>query len=265
MLILKKSLGQNFLTDNNILGKIVNLETLINERIFEIGPGSGNLTTFISNKKPKSVFLIEKDKRFYEILKEKYGSIKSYKILNADILEYNLNDHKYREVIVFGNLPYNISTQILAKFIKVNLWPPFYKKIIFMFQNEVADRILAKPNTNNFGRITVLANLKLDIVNYFKVSKECFFPVPKIDSKIVVFKPKKRMGFKISKVENLEKITQAFFSNKRKMINKTFAKLFDNHLEIAKKLNVNLRSRPSELTCETYYKITELYEKSKKN
>jgi len=265
MLKLKKSLGQNFLIDNNTINKIIALEPLVNEKIFEIGPGSGNLTNFINNKKPKSVFLIEKDKRLYEILKEKYGYIKNYKILNADILEYNLNNHEHREVIVFGNLPYNISTQILAKFIKINSWPPFYKKIIFMFQNEVADRILAKPNTSNFGRITVLANLKLDIVEYFKISKKCFFPVPKIDSKIIVFKPKKKVNFKISRIENLEKITQAFFSNKRKMVNKTFAKLFKNHLELAKRLRIDLRSRPSELSSETYYKITEFYERSKKN
>jgi len=265
MLKLKKSLGQNFLTDNNIINKIVNLEPLVNEEIFEIGPGSGNLTNSINNKKPKSVFLIEKDKRFCKILEEKYGSMKNYKILNSDILKYNLNNHECREVIVFGNLPYNISTQVLAKFIKINSWPPFYKKIIFMFQNEVADRILAKPNTNNFGRITILANLKLDVVECFKISKKCFFPVPKIDSKIIVFKPKEKIKFKISKIENLEKITQAFFSNKRKMINKTFVKLFKNHLELAEKLQINLESRPSELSCETYYRMTEFYEESKKN
>ena len=171
MLKLKKSLGQNFLTDNNIIDKIVNLEPLMNEEVFEIGPGSGNLTNSINNKKPKSMFLIEKDKRFYKILEEKYGSMKNYKILNSDILKYNLNSHECQKVIVFGNLPYNISTQILAKFIKINSWPPFYKKIIFMFQNEVADRILAKPNTSNFGRITILANLKLGVLIpfFFKI------------------------------------------------------------------------------------------------
>ena len=265
MLKLKKSLGQNFLTDNNIIDKIVNLEPLMNEEVFEIGPGSGNLTNSINNKKPKSMFLIEKDKRFYKILEEKYGSMKNYKILNSDILKYNLNSHECQKVIVFGNLPYNISTQILAKFIKINSWPPFYKKIIFMFQNEVADRILAKPNTSNFGRITILANLKLDVVEYFKISKKCFFPAPKVDSKIIVFKPKERTNFEISKIENLEKVTTIFFSKKRKMINKVFAKLFKNHLELAKKLKIDLTLRPSELSCETYYKLTELYEKNKKN
>ena len=134
-----------------------------------------------------------------------------------------------------------------------------------MFQNEVADRILAKPNTSNFSRITILANLKLDIVEYFKISKKCFFPTPKVDSKIIVFKPKERINFKISRIENLEKITQVFFSSKRKMINKMFAKLFENHLELAKELRIDLTSRPSELSCETYYRLTEFYEKNKKN
>ena len=265
MLKLKKSLGQNFLIDNNILNKIVNLNSIANERVFEIGPGSGNLTKFINNKNPKSLFLIEKDKRLFEILNKKYGSLKNCKILNTDILKYNLNNHQFKETVVFGNLPYNISTQILANFIKIKLWPPFYKKIIFMFQKEVADRILAKPNTKNYGRITVLTNFRLDIVDCFKISKECFFPVPKIDSKIVVFKPKNKVNFKISKIENLEKVTQFFFSNRRKMINKNFMRLFDNPLEIAKKLNLDLKSRPSELSCETYYKITEIYENAKRN
>ncbi len=265
MFKLKKSLGQNFLTDKSIINKIISLEPLINQRIFEIGPGIGNLTNSIFDKKPKSLFLIEKDERFFKILKDNYKSNNNLKIVNGDILNYNLNNIEYSDLIVFGNLPYNISTQILAKFIKINKWPPFYKKIIFMFQNEVANRILAKPNTKNYSRITILANLRLDIVDSFKISKGCFFPIPKIDSKIIVFKPKKKLSFNINKIENLEKITQAFFSNKRKMVNKTFLKLFNNNLFLAKKLKISLNSRPSELSCDTYYKMTEHYEELKNN
>tara|TARA_Y100001970_G_scaffold262827_1_gene347569 strand:- start:18413 stop:19210 length:798 start_codon:yes stop_codon:yes gene_type:complete len=265
MLKLKKSLGQNFLVDNNILNKIVNLEPLENQSVFEIGPGSGNLTNFISIKKPKSLFLVEKDKRLFKILKEKYKQMDNYKVINEDILKYDFNNYLHNETIVFGNLPYNISTQILAKFIKINLWPPFYKKIIFMFQNEVAERILAKPKTKDFGRITILANLKLDIIQHFKISRKCFFPTPKVDSRIIVFKPKNKINYKISEIKNVEIITQAFFSNKRKMINKTFSKLFKNPAEIAKKLKIKLSSRPSELSCETYYQIVEFYEQFKRN
>ena len=263
MLKLKKSLSQNFLIDKNIINKIINLETLSNKKVFEIGPGSGNLTDFIVNKKPKSLCLIEKDKRFYEILKERYRSLDGCTILNKDILDYNLNEHKDQNVIVFGNLPYNISTQILAKFIKISSLPPFYKKMIFMFQSEVADRIMAKQNTKNFSRITVLTNFKLDIVGHFKVSKKCFFPIPKVDSTIIVFQPKKKIDYKISNIENLEKITQIFFSNRRKMINKSIINLFGKNTGIAEKLKINMTSRPSELSSEIYYKITEIYEKFK--
>lgn len=264
MLKLKKSLGQNLLVDKNIINKIVNLEILEDQRILEIGPGSGNLTSLINIKNPKSLFLIEKDLRFCNILKEKYGNLKNYNIINEDILNFDLNKFKDKDVIIYGNLPYNISTQILAKFIKTKKWPPFYKKIIFMFQDEVANRILAKVNTRNFGRLTILSNFRLEIQDTFKISKECFFPVPKVDSRIIVFKPKNKINFTIKNIESLEKITQMFFSNRRKMINKTFARLFKNHQIIAEKLKINLLSRPAEISSEKYYEITELYEKKLK-
>ena len=265
MFKLKKSLGQNLLVDKNIINKIVSIEPLINQRIFEVGPGSGNLTDYIYKKNPKSIFLVEKDTRFCEILKNKFNGNEKIKILNNDILKYDLNNHRESKVVVFGNLPYNISTQILANFIKVNFWPPFYKKIIFMFQNEVADRILAKPNTKDYSRISILANFKLEVIDHFKISRKCFYPSPKIDSKIIVFRPREKIDYKINKIENLEEITKIFFSNKRKMINKVFSKLFKNHLELAKKLSINLKSRPSELSFDNYYRLTEFYEKSKKN
>ena len=130
-----------------------------------------------------------------------------------------------------------------------------------MFQKEVADRILAKSNTKQYGRISVISNFRFNITDNFKISKNCFFPKPKVDSKIIIFKPKVRINYKISNIENLEKITQVFFSNKRKMINKAFSRIFQNYEDVAKKLNINLKSRPSELSCEDYYKLTEHYEK----
>ena len=264
MFKLKKSLGQNFLRDNNTLNKIVSLESLSNQNILEIGPGSGNLTNLIFKQRPKSFYLIEKDKRFYEILKEKYKRENSLNILNKDILDFNLNDLKEKDVIVFGNLPYNISTQILAKFIKIDYWPPFYKKIIFMFQSEVADKIIAKPKSNNFGRISILTNLRLNIIDNFKISRKCFFPIPKVDSKIIIFEPKNTINYNILKINSLEKVTQLFFSKKRKMIKKTLMSIFPDYNKISRNLNIDLSSRPSELSFDTYYKITEMYEKINK-
>ena len=260
MLILKKSLGQNLLVDKNIINKILNLCNLKNKNILEIGPGTGNLTRFILEKKPKKLLLVEKDRKLCNILNSKLNNFKNYKIYNEDILNFNLNSDLKSEII-FGNLPYNISTQILAKIIKFKNLYPQIEKIILMFQKEVADRILAKPNNKNYSRITILTNLKLDIDYNFNVSKESFFPKPKIDSKVVVFKPKNKIKYKIKNIDNLEKITQIFFSGKRKMINKPFSKIFKNYEEVATSLNIDLKKRPSELSYENYYQITEKYEK----
>lgn len=261
MLRLKKSLGQTFLSDKNIINKISSLENLKNQTILEIGPGSGNLTESILKKNPKKIILIEKDQRFLNILRKRLESQKNLEIHNKDILEYTFDEILLKDSIVFGNLPYNISTQILAKFISTKIWPPFFKKIIFMFQKEVADRILAKHNTEDYGRITILANFRLEMIESFNISKNCFFPKPAVDSKIIVFKPRLNNDYKIHDTANLEKVTNIFFSSKRKMINKPLSKIFKEYKSIAKKLSLNLNSRPSELTCDNYYKLTEFYEK----
>ena len=151
------------------------MDCIQDQNIFEIGPGSGNLSDTIAIQKPKSFFMIEKDQSLCNLLKKKYNQNENFKIFNGNILKYDLENYKFKNVIIFGNLPYNISTQILAKFIKIKTWPPFYKKIIFMFQKEVADKILAKSKTNEFGRITILSNYRLEIIDSFKISKENFF------------------------------------------------------------------------------------------
>ena len=144
MLKLKKSLGQNLLIDKNIINKILSLTNITNKNVLEIGPGTGNLTKHLLEKKPKELLLIEKDKQLCKILNLKFNTFKNYKIYNEDILEFHLNSN-FKE-IVFGNLPYNISTQILSKLIKFEKLYPQIEMVIFMFQKEVADRILAKPS-----------------------------------------------------------------------------------------------------------------------
>ena len=129
-----------------------------------------------------------------------------------------------------------------------------------MFQKEMAERIIGKFNTSKYGRLSILTNYRLKIVSKFNVSPNCFFPKPKVDSTILHFKPNKKILKKIKNIENLEKITNMLFSNKRKMINKTMKKIFDKD-----KLNsikdLNLKSRPSDLKPEKYYEITEIFEK----
>ena len=110
-----------------------------------------------------------------------------------------------------------------------------------MFQKEVADRIMAKPNTKDYGRISVLSNFRLDVVDNFKISKKCFFPIPNVDSKVIIFKPKLKIDYKIKNIKNLEKVTQILFSGKRKMINKAFFKLFKDYRKTAEFLNIDLK------------------------
>jgi len=261
MLNLKKSLGQNLLIDKNILNKIAELSSINGKVVFEVGPGTGNLTEIILKKNPKKILLVEKDKRFCQILSKKFDLEKNFIIYNEDILKFNF-DKNINPDLVFGNLPYNISTQILAKFIKFNEWPPSFSKIIFMFQKEVADRILAKTNTKKYGRISVLANFRLDIVDSFKISRKCFLPVPDVDSKIIIFRPKTKTNYNIKNIKNLEKITEILFSGRRKMINKAFSKIFKDYEKIANALDINLKKRPAELSCHDFYRITEYYEKN---
>jgi len=258
----KKSLGQNFLIDQNIINKIIKIGNIdANNTILEIGPGSGSLTKKIADMCPKKIFAVEKDKKLISLLKNTLNNFNNIEIINGDILDIIKKNIFKKNIIVFGNLPYNISTQILAEFVLLRKWPPWYKILIFMFQKEVADRIIAKNNSNNFSRLSVLCNWRLEIKKHFNISKNCFYPKPKVNSTILSFQPKEECVFPIKNPKNLEMITRIFFSNRRKMINKNFMKLFKNKKSIANELNLDLSLRPEQLSCEMYYKITSKYEK----
>ena len=257
----KKSLGQNYLIDLNIIRKIVNSVEVYNKNILEIGPGRGALTEEIIKKKPKSLILIEKDDKLASELRLKYKNNKKIIIYNKDILKFNFEEKIKNNSIIFGNLPYNISSQILVKIIKFKDNPFKYSDLIFMFQKELAERIVGKFKSTKYGRLAILTNYNLKIIKKFSVSPTCFFPVPKVDSSVLFFKPNKNVFFKIKNLENLEKVTNILFSNKRKMINKNIKKILNkNQLSLIK--NLNLSSRPSDLQPDIYYKIIELFEKN---
>ena len=256
----KKSLGQNFLIDNNILNKIIKLTEISNHNIVEIGPGSGNLTRKIIEQKPKDLILIEKDSNLTNNLKNNFKKKKNLKIFNEDILKFDLEKNIKKNSIIIGNLPYNISSQILVKLIKFKNWLPKYKKLILMFQKEVADKILAKNNTHDYGRLSIISAARLKIIDRFNVSPNSFYPVPKITSTVLVFKPIINKNFNVKNIDNLEKVSHVFFSRKRKMINKAFNKLFKKPLKVSEKMNVNLNLRPNELTENDYFKITNYFE-----
>ena len=258
MIKAKKSLGQNFLIDQNIINKIINTVEIKNKNILEIGPGTGNLTSKILLKKPKKLLVIEKDKDLAFLLDKEFGE--KIIIINKDVLQINENFLEKDTLTVFGNLPYNISTEILIKWIlnidKRKIW---FDRLVLMFQKEVADRITSKFNTKNYGRLSILANWKLDIKKICDIKSSCFSPRPKVDSSLLVFKPKRKF-FKIKDPKNLELITRVFFMHRRKMIKKPYNQVFNGNLDIANKLKINLNLRPQNLDFTTFYKLVNEFE-----
>ena len=258
MIKAKKSLGQNFLTDRNILEKIVNTTEIENKIILEVGPGTGNLTSYILKKNPKKIFVIEKDNDLAKNLSEQFKN--QLTIINDDVLNIDENLLFDEKVTVFGNLPYNISTEILSRWIinlKDNFW---FDHLVLMFQKEVADRIIANFNNSTYGRLSILANWKLDVKKICDIKPESFSPKPKIDSSLLFFSPKQDF-YKIKNPKNLEKVTRIFFSQRRKMLKKPFNQLFNGDQNVLDRLKIDLNLRPQNLDYDTYYKLTSEYEK----
>ena len=243
--------------DRNTLELISSTVVIKNKEILEIGPGSGNLTSYIIKKKPKKFFVIEKDNTLSTILSEKFND--NINIINDDVLKISESKISNEKLTVFGNLPYNISTKILSKWI-INLDEKFwFNELVLMFQKEVADRIIAKSNSASYGRLSILSNWKLNVKKIIDIKPECFFPRPKIDSSLLLFTPKKSF-FKLKDPKNLEKITRIFFNQRRKMLKRSFNKVFKDTKKVSEKFDVNLNLRPQNLDPEMNFRLTKEYE-----
>jgi 16S rRNA (adenine1518-N6/adenine1519-N6)-dimethyltransferase len=254
----KKSLGQNFLIDKNIIDKITNTVSIEGNEVLEVGPGTGNLTKEILKNNPSKMYLVEKDTSLAENLKEIIDE--RVKIFNEDILKFDENLLSKNKIIVFGNLPYNVSTEILSTWISKLKNDYWFSDLILMFQKEVADRIIAQFNTSAYGRLSILANWRLNINKICDISPECFSPKPKIQSTLIHFTPKKNFA-EIRDPLNLEKITRIFFNHRRKMLKKPFNQIFNGNVDLINKFNLDLNLRPQNLDFDTYYKLTIEFEK----
>tara|TARA_A100001037_G_C15027875_1_gene579454 strand:- start:137 stop:892 length:756 start_codon:yes stop_codon:yes gene_type:complete len=224
--ILKKKYGQNFLIDNNIINKIANLIPSENLKTLEIGPGNGKLTDKIITKKPSSLTLVEIDKDLNEYLEKKYLDVSKITLINADILKTNLNE-KYQ--LVISNLPYNISSQILVKLSTLNFRPDI---LILMFQKEFAKRLLDK----NLNSINSLVRCFYDINLNFNVSKNCFRPIPKVESSVLTFKKLRKKLIKKNELNEFILFKRKLFSNKRKSLKNIL-----KNYELRDNFDLNLR------------------------
>jgi len=252
----KKSLGQNFLLDKNIINKIIqaaNIES--SDVVLEIGPGTGNLTEFIVSQKPKKIYLVEKDENLANSLEKQY--LNKISIIKKDILKITNEFYSGKRFLILGNLPYNISTKILSEWCLNKRLD--VSKMVLMFQKEVAERILANVNSKNYSRITILSKWKFDIKKITDVKPNSFFPKPKVQSTVLEFIPKRKF-LEIKDPKNLEKVTKVFFSQRRKMIKKPINILFKNFQFNYKKFNVKPSDRPQNIDVNKYLEIVNEYE-----
>ena len=239
MLKAKKSLSQNFLVDKNICKKIVNQTSIKNEYILEIGPGYGILTDMILKKKPKKIYLIEKDTELSKYLKIKYKSLENIIVINEDILKFDLNNKE--KFVIVSNLPYNVGTKIILYLFQYN---DKIKEMIVMLQKEVAEKFdYNLPKMNKYKFIT---NIVSSFSKCFEVSSDVFKPKPKVRSRVVKFKFNK-MNFDIDKAFNFSNL---IFKNVRKKIN--------NNVNIKNKHKI-LNKRVNELTINELLYIYNLF------
>ena len=226
---LKKKFGQNFLIDKNVLLKIVNLIETNNLDILEIGPGNGKLTDYIILKKPRKLSLIEIDTELAEELIIKYSKFNYIKVTNANILEIDIKESYH---LVISNLPYNISSQVIVKLALLDRSPD---KLILMFQKEFAQRLLDKKINSINSLIKCFYDIKLS----FNVSKNCFRPIPKVDSSVLLFTKKNKKLLEEDEVNNFILFKRNLFSHKRKSLKNLLKKY---HLEEDFNLNVRVEN-----------------------
>jgi len=255
-----KKLGQNFIFDKNILNKIVSLlDPTSTDLVIEIGPGLGGLTEAMLNSGFKKILLIEKDKQFSNILKDiKSKFPKNLELQFEDALNFDFSSLDFKNISVISNLPYNVATKILTKLLFEQYNTKKFDNLILMFQREVAERIVAKHSTNNYGRLSIISQYLYECSISFNLNPSIFYPKPKVESSIVTFNSKKTpQNLKIS---TLEEITRLSFNQRRKMIKSNLKSIIDEKtLEEVYEINPN--SRPENISAQDYIRISQLYEK----
>jgi len=258
-LMAKKALGQNFLLDGNITDKIVRtslqaqgLQSLANEFAAEVGPGPGGLTQAVLKQNPQSMTAIEMDERCLAILGEIKQAYPQLEIVNGDALKFDWERlfQQSGAFHIFSNLPYNISVVLLTGWLKQI---QNFKSLTLMFQKEVGDRILAKSNSKDYGRISVISQLQCEVIKLFDLPPTCFVPAPKIWSSVLLFRPRADI-LSADILEKVEGLTALAFGQRRKMIRQSL-KSVPNIQDILDNLGISSTLRAENLTPSDYLHI----------
>ena len=251
MIFLKKKLGQHFLNDKNIINKIIqNINPSPNDYFLEIGPGNGAITLPLSNK-IKHLTIVEKDKRLIPVLINKLSKNKTVKIINEDILRFNFQKEIKNNIRVIGNLPYNISTEIIFKILEIS---KKIKDIHFMMQKEVVCRMIAKPGSKEYGRLSIMTQVYFDVKKLFDISPNVFFPKPKVVSSYICLVPKLLSFENDIHEKKFKKIVTAAFIGRRKMIKSSLRDIVKKSDLL--KLNIDSNQRPEKMTIQNFLMIS---------
>lgn len=255
----KKSLGQNFLLDLNLTSKIARYAGNLDQfDILEIGPGPGGLTRSLLHEGARKVVAIEKDNRCIEALEEIQATFPGkLKLLQGDALSMNASEHLADPVRIIANLPYNIGTELLVRWLTSKTWPSFWQSMTLMFQKEVANRIVASPGSKAYGRLSVMSQWRCDTKIAFNVPATAFTPPPKVESTLVHFEALKEPKFP-AEVEVLEFVVSKAFNQRRKMLRGALKGYFQNVEEGLVSIGVLPTKRAEDITVQEYCAMSQI-------
>ena len=257
----KKSLGQNFLFDLNLTRRIARAAgPLENTTIYEVGPGPGGLTRALLVEGAAKVIAVERDERCLPALQDIAAAHSgNLDIIQADALA--LDETKLfgsSPVRIAANLPYNVGTALLVKWLTAPSWPPFWQSLTLMFQREVAERIVAPPGSKHYGRLSVLAQWRTRGKILFDVSPRAFTPPPKITSSVVRIEPLAE-PMAVAELRDLEKVTEAAFGQRRKMLRQSLKQLTPDAETLLNVAGVDPTARPEQLSVAEFASLARAY------
>ena len=260
----KKKFGQNFLTDKSIVEKIIlSAGDIENKSIVEIGGGSGNLTKYLLKAKPKKLLVIEIDKDYGKILSEVLeNSTIETKLILGNVLTTDVYSYFSEPPVIFGNLPYNISTKILARLLTEKNGAPKWDKLLLMFQLEVANRIVAKPHTKQYGRLSLLSQFYSLPSLKFQISKNSFFPEPKVESALVEFQKNCTNHAKYNEAL-FHDIIKKSFQSRRKMLKNTLKTKYGDISKLMKMCGITENSRPENISLKQFCELTKAIDQTR--